>query len=103
MKSEALDLTIAAVGSKTTYVGAGVSGLGWFLSNQFFGLMGVLIAMAGLWMNWYFKRKADQRLDVEAEHRRQEREMRMDLMRATGVPHFPPSSDSDLGRLEIDE
>ena len=45
MKAETLDITIAAVGSKTTYVGAGVTSLGWFLSNEFFGLVGVLIGI----------------------------------------------------------
>ena len=29
MKAEAIDLSIAAAGSKATYVGAGVTGLGW--------------------------------------------------------------------------
>lgn len=102
MKSQAIDISIAAVGSKTTYVGAGVTGLGWFLSNQFFGLMGVLIAVAGLLMNWHFKRRADQRTAAESEHRRQEREMRMDMMRRTGQA-INPAADSDLGRLEFDE
>lgn len=77
MKAEAIDLSIAAAGSKATYVGAGVTGLGWFLSNQFFGLMGVLIALAEL-------------------------QVRMVLMRAIGKP-VPAHQDSDLGRLEFEE
>ena len=51
MKSEtvdAIDVTMAAVGTKATYTGAGVTGLGWFLSNEFFGLAGILIGLAGL-------------------------------------------------------
>ena len=77
MKAEAIDLSIAAAGSKATYVGAGVTGLGWFLSNQFFGLMGVLIALAGLPMNWHYKRKAERLIIREAEQRYQELQMRM--------------------------
>lgn len=103
MKSEAIDITIAAVGSKTTYGGAGVSVVGFLLSNQFFGLMGVAIALAGLLMNLYYKRKADRRLVVEAEHRRQERQLRMDLMRVAGAPFPQPERETDLGALEEDE
>lgn len=102
MKAEAVDLSIAAAGSKATYVGAGVTGLGWFLSNQFFGLMSVLIALAGLPMNWHYKRKAERLIIREAEQRYQELQMRMVLMRAIGKP-VPAHQDSDLGRLEFEE
>ena len=48
MKNETIDATMAAIGTKATYTGAGVSGLGWFLSNEFFGLAGVIIGTVGL-------------------------------------------------------
>ena len=84
MKAEAIDLTIAAAGSKVTYAGTGVAGLAWLLSSQFFGLMGVLIALAGVLINWHYKRKASQRMELESRSRREESQLRMELMRKTG-------------------
>lgn len=90
MKSEAIDITIAAAGSKTTYIGAGVTGLGWFLSNEFFGLVGVLIGVIGLTVNIYFKHHANRRAKIEHEARMAR------LLRGH-------RSDTDMGGLELDE
>lgn len=92
MKSEAIDLTIAAAGSKVTYAGAGVTGLAWLLSSQFFGLMGLLIALAGVGINWYYKRKSNQRMEEESK-------LRIELMRRTGRI-IPDSSCSDMESAE---
>ena len=81
MKAEAIDLTIAATGSKVTYAGASVTGLGWLLSSQFFGVMGLLIALAGMCINWYYARKASQRMEKESQLKQEETKLRMDLMR----------------------
>ena len=69
MKSETLDATLATIGSKTAYTGASVTGVGWFLSNEFFGLAGICIGAVGLWINWYYKAKADRREHHEYEAR----------------------------------
>lgn len=69
MKSETFDATLAAVGSKTAYTGASVTGVGWFLSNEFFGLAGICIGVIGLLINWHFKAKADNRERKEYEAR----------------------------------
>lgn len=90
MKAETLDITIAAVGSKTTYVGAGVTSLGWFLSNEFFGLVGVLIGIVGLSVNIYFRLHANRRANIEHQARMAR------LLRGH-------SSDTDIGSLELDE
>ncbi len=90
MKSEAIDITIAAAGSKTTYVGAGMTGLGWFLSNEFFGLVGVLVGIIGLSVNIYFKRHANRRAEIEHEAR---------MARLRRGQH----TDTGLGGLEMDE
>lgn len=90
MKSEAVDITIAAVGSKTTYIGAGVTGLGWFLSNEFFGLVGLLIGVIGLSVNIYFKLHANRRSKIEHE-------LRVERLRKRR------SADTDIGDLELDE
>lgn len=84
MKSEAIDLTIAATGSKITYAGAGVGGLGWFLSSEFVGVIGILIALAGFCVSWYYKRKASQRMEKESQLKQEETKLRIDLMRRTG-------------------
>lgn len=93
MKSEtidAIDVSMAAIGTKATYTGVGVSGLGWFLSNEFFGLAGILIGLAGLVITWYYKHKAD------ARHTR-EHDIRLEMLRRGQKP------DTDLGELGADE
>lgn len=98
MKLETLE-SMASSGSKATVAGAGLTGYGWIVSNEFFGLMGVVIALAGLAMNIYYKHKADARIEREALQRMRERQMRMDLMQATRQPITPPA-DSDFANLE---
>lgn len=77
MKSETLDATLAAVGSKTAYTGASMTGVGWFLSNEFFGLAGLCIGVIGLCINWHFKTKADARERQADERDKLEYEARM--------------------------
>lgn len=60
----------AGIASKTTLAGSGVAGLGWLTSSAFFGWFGVIIALLGLGVNYYFRRK-------EHEFRRQEHELRL--------------------------
>ena len=81
MKSEAIDLTLAAAGSKVTYGGAAVTGIGWLLSNQFFGLMGLVITLFGVGITWYYKRKANHRMEQEFALRCEEIKLRTELMR----------------------
>ena len=63
----------AAIGSKTTLAGSATAGLGWATSSAFFGWVGVIIALLGLGVNYYFRRKEHElrlRDDArkEAEH-----------------------------------
>lgn len=67
MKSEALEASIAASGAKVTYGGAGVSIAGWALQSQAVSLLGLLVAVAGFAVTWYYKAKADRR--DEEEHK----------------------------------
>lgn len=67
-----IDATMAALGSKATYTGASTSIVGWFLSSQFGVLAGILIGLAGLYINWYYRHKQDKR--EEAEHKRRMQE-----------------------------
>ena len=87
---DAIDATMAAVGTKATYTGVGVSGLGWFLSNEFFGLAGIMIGTAGFLITWYYKHKADRR-------HMHEHELRMERLR------LGQRVDTDIGELGADE
>ncbi|CAB5675094.1 MULTISPECIES: holin [Comamonas] len=63
----------AAIGSKTTLAGSATAGVGWATSSAFFGWVGVIIALLGLGVNYYFRRKEHElrlRDDArkEAEH-----------------------------------
>lgn len=60
-----IDASIAAVGSKTTYAGAGATAAGWLLSSEFIGLCGILIALAGLVVNFFFRWRQDRREKIE--------------------------------------
>lgn len=71
-EQQTLDATMAALGSKATYTGASTSIVGWFLSSQFGVLAGILIGIAGLCINWYYRHKEDRR--QEAEHKRRMKE-----------------------------
>ena len=90
MHIETIESTMATAGTKATYTGAGVSGLGWFLSNEFFGLAGVAIGLAGLFISWYYKRQA-------LRLREREHELRANLLRR-GLD--ADSSTGDVGAEE---
>ncbi len=63
------DATMAASGSKATYGGASASVFGWLVSNEFAVLIGILIAVAGFGVNWYYRHKEDKRQQAEHERR----------------------------------
>lgn len=65
--SQAIDTTLAAFGHKTAQAGAGTSVVGWLLSSQASILIGILIGVGGLLMQWHYSRKRDRR--EEAEHK----------------------------------
>lgn len=67
MSNQAVEAAISAGASKVTYGGAGTVGIGWLLSNEATVLAGLLIAVAGFAVNWYYRAKQDRR--AEAEHK----------------------------------
>jgi hypothetical protein len=69
MEREAIEAAASAVASKSTYAGAGTSFLGWLLSSEFTVIFGIVVALAGLGVNWYYKAKADRRQQAEHEAR----------------------------------
>lgn len=69
MDSPHIDVSIAAIGSKATYAGAGTTVASWFLSSQFGVLAGIVLGVVGLLVNVYFKRRQDERDQAEHEAR----------------------------------
>jgi hypothetical protein len=66
VSNPAADQTIASIASKTTYGGSATAVGGWALSSEAGVLFGVLLGVAGLCVNWYYKHRSDKR--HEAEH-----------------------------------
>lgn len=64
-----VEAAIAAAGSKATYGGASTTVVSWFLSSEFGMLMGILIGLGGLGVNWYYRHKQDKRDQAEHEKR----------------------------------
>ncbi|WP_284335448.1 holin [Comamonas sp. NoAH] len=67
---------VAAVGSKTTLAGSATAGFGWLTSSAFFGWAGFVIALMGLGVNYYFRRKEHElrlRDDARSEQEHQAR------------------------------
>lgn len=71
--THAIEATLAAAGSKSTYAGAGVTIGGWALSSEFAALAGVLIALAGMFINWYYRHKL-MKLDMQLKREAAERD-----------------------------
>ena len=52
---------LATAGDRTAGAGAGLGLFGWFLSSQFVGLAGLVVALVGVLVSWYYKREANRR------------------------------------------
>ena len=74
MKDQAAEATIAAVANKVSYSGAGAAVIGGLTANDIAAFGGLLIAVIGVVIQFYYKRKADRR-DTE------EHSARMDALR----------------------
>ncbi len=80
LKDNSTDATMASIGSKTTTAGASVSIFGWLTSSDAGVVFGVIIGIVGLLINWWFKRRSDQR--EQAEH-----EALMKRLQDRGIDH----------------
>ncbi len=69
MQDQTFETTISTVASKATYSGAGTSVVGWVLSSEFTLVFGLLVAIGGFFVNWYYKYKEDKRQQAEHERR----------------------------------
>ena len=69
VKTQAADAAFAASASKATYGGAASSGLGVVFSSETAAIAGALVAILGLVINLYFRRRQDRREEREHELR----------------------------------
>lgn len=72
-----LDATLAAVGSKATQAGAGTAVVGWAVSSEFGILVGIVIGIAGLAVNIYYRHRQDRREQIEDKRKEIEHQRRM--------------------------
>ncbi len=61
MREQAAEATIAAVANKVTYGGGGVALWGAYSASDLAAFGGLLIALVGLCIQIYYKRRADRR------------------------------------------
>lgn len=64
----------ASAATKATYAGSAATIGGWFLSNEFAVLFGIVLGAIGLWLQWHFKHKEYK---LKEEYLRREHELRM--------------------------
>lgn len=89
MNNEAVN-HLATLGDRAAGAGAGLGVFGWFLSSQFIGLAGLVVALIGVLISWHYKREANRR--HVAEH-----VLRMERLRRG------QRADTDLSELGVDE
>lgn len=60
-----IDATFAAIGHKTAQVGGAGSVLSWLASSEAGVVLGILIGIVGLGVQFYYRRKQDKREQEE--------------------------------------
>lgn len=61
--AQAASSAAPGVAPRVTTGGAGAAAMGWLLSNEVLGVIGVLIALAGWVTTWYYRRRDDKRAE----------------------------------------
>jgi hypothetical protein len=69
MTTQAIEATLASVGSKATYTGAGVTISGGVMLSEVAVIVGMVIGVLGLLINWFYRAKEDQRAAAEHDQR----------------------------------
>lgn len=64
-----MEATAASVANKTTMAGAAAGLTGWLTQINWLGISGVLIAVLGLLVNFYFQHRRDKREAAESAAR----------------------------------
>ena len=102
------ELIIAAAASKSTWAGVVSMFFGWLVSSNAAIAVGMLVGVAGLLVNWYYKRE-NFKLRAASDSREAElnallkaaemREAELDALRKLRLQRGM-STDTDLGELE---
>ncbi|MBS0453954.1 MAG: hypothetical protein JSS14_21850 [Proteobacteria bacterium] len=85
---EAAEAAAATVAAKVTPYGTAGAIVGWLASSEVTIILGLLIAVGGFVVNWYYKAKADRRSELVHELR---------------VARLRQGLDADTERDELDE
>lgn len=64
---EAAAAAVGTIATKTTNIGAATAVGAGFLANNWIGIAGLLIGLAGFLVNWYFKYRTFKLLEKEKE------------------------------------
>jgi len=88
-----MKLITSAAASKSTYMGVLSMFFGWLVSSNAAIVVGMLVGVAGLLVNWYYKRE-DFKLRAAAERREAELDALRKLRLQRGM-----TADTDLGDL----
>jgi hypothetical protein len=93
MSQDALDAAtagaVATAASKVTYGGSAAAVGGWFLSNEFAVLAGLVIGLAGFAVNWYYRHREFKLREREHNKRMAEQDDHIALMKKTLESQFP--------------
>ena len=73
-----IDQAITSMSAKATYAGSASTVFGWLLSSEFAVLMGIILGVAGLIVNIYYKKKEDAR--AQAWHDLQVQKLKTDAL-----------------------
>lgn len=84
--SNNIEPVLAATGTKATYGGTATIFGGWWFSNEFAILVGMIVGVLGLAVQWYYRRKitlAEIKMrEAQNEREQQEHDLRMVELRA---------------------
>lgn len=69
MKDQAIEASIAAAAQKAAIGGGGIAVYGGLSANEIAAFVGAFVAVVGLFVQWYYKRKDDRR-KAELHHMR---------------------------------
>lgn len=82
MNNQQIDVVLAATGAKATYGGSATIIGGWWLSSEFAIFVGMIVGVAGLAVQWYYRHKLTK-AEIAMKHERNEREREAHAMRMT--------------------
>jgi hypothetical protein len=80
MNPDSIDAALATIGHKTAQGGVGITFVGWALSSEGTAVIGILMGLVGLSIQWYYRRKQDRREEEQDRREAAEHEARMKAM-----------------------